>query len=140
MSGKFKSSPVSQYFVARFSGDENFHGIPLEERAVGYVLWTEHGGLREGAYFELEQVAVAKRFQGNGIGRMLIAESFAIVKQQLKLRKDWLQTLKVTTDQGNEKAQKLYRETLGAEIENTVASPYHPGQREVEMFARFVKP
>jgi len=138
--GKVASGRISQYFVARLKSSDDWHGLPLRDETLAYILWTEHGGFRPAAYVELEQVATKEEYQKNGIGSMLITKSFAYVKQSIEKRGAWLATLKVTTGEQNVRAQKMYRKILGVEIERRVPSPYHPGEWEVEMFARFTKP
>jgi ribosomal protein S18 acetylase RimI-like enzyme len=138
---KFRSYPVSQYFLAVLQSEEKFQGRPIDIKVIGYALWTEHGGLRpDGAFIELEQVAVLKEFQKKGIGSALITQSFEKVRERIKKRKSWIRTLKVTTDSKNTRAQNLYRKILGVETECCIKSPYRDGECEAEMFARFDAP
>jgi len=97
-----KAFPRARYFVAKDG-----------KRAIGYILWLEKGGFRKEAVLELEQIAVSPAWQGQGVGGELINDSLASIKKDLKKRGACLKLVEVTT--GNEnKAQKLYKETLGA--------------------------
>ena len=119
----FSAYPRAQYFVAKTKG-----------KISGYILWIEKGGFRKEAVFELEQIAVAKDFQGQGIGTQLIEESLLEIKKYLKKRGSILKAVEVTTGTDN-KAQGLYKKTLGAEIECVVKNLFRGD--EVIMIARF---
>jgi len=93
---KILSYPVANYFVAA-CGDE----------VGGYILWTEHGGFRQEAVVELEQIAVNPNLQGNGIGLQLILQSFWLLKEYFESRGSVIKVVMVTTNAKNE-AQKLY--------------------------------
>ncbi len=111
ISGNFQCSPRMQYFTARVDTETN-GGF------VGYILWVEKGGFRKESVWELEQVAVKKELQGNGIGEELIKKSLAMIQEYLYKRDSILKTVEVTTGTEN-KAQKLYIkafEDLGFEI------------------------
>lgn len=61
----FRAFPLYQYFV-----------IQAEEKVVGYIGWQIHGGfLRTQPVMELEQIAVAKEFQGKGLAPRLCQET-----------------------------------------------------------------
>lgn len=126
---KASAWPVYQYFVAL-----------LDRQLVGYVLWTEHGGFRKEAFYELEQIAVAKNHQGKGIGSELITRSLQMVRGYLRERESWLKTIGVTTSKENEKAQRLYGKTLSAKIVATIPNLYQFGVDEVIMIARYEMP
>ena len=123
----FSAFPRTQYFVAK--GPKGPPG-----KISGYILWIEKGGFRKQAVFELEQIAVAKDFQGQGIGTQLIEESLLEIKKYLKKRGSILKAVEVTTGTDN-KAQGLYKKTLGAEIECVVKNLFRGD--EVIMIARF---
>jgi len=118
----FSAFPRTQYFVA----EEN-------KEICGYILWIEKGGFRNESVFELEQIAVGKKFQGQGIGTKLITESLPEIKKYLKKRGAVLKAIEVTTGTDN-KAQSLYKKTLGAEIECVVKNLFRGD--EVIMIAR----
>jgi len=99
---RHNSYPSSQFFVGT-----------LGKTIVGYILWTELGGFRENAVFELEQIAVAPDYQHRGFGRMIIKESLKLISLYLKRRGSKLKLVKVTTGTTNE-AQKLYKDALHA--------------------------
>lgn len=65
----FQAFPLYQYFV-----------IEVEGKVVGYVGWQIHGGLlRTQPVIELEQVAIAQQFQGQGLALRLCDESMQLV-------------------------------------------------------------
>jgi len=118
----FAAFPRMQYFVAK----------KLSEVA-GYILWVEKGGFRKESVFELEQIAVKKIFQSQGIGTKLIEKSFWEIKNYVESRGSTLKLVEVTTGTENQ-AQKLYAKTLGAEAECTIKDFFR--EDEVVMIAR----
>ena len=126
IASNFQAYPRVQYFVAETKNDE----------IVGYIHWCQKGGFRSEVVLELEQLAVHPGFQGQGIGTRLIRDSLPHVKEQLASRGARVKHVIVTTRTDNH-AQKLYRKTLGAEIETTIRSLYSAD--EVFMIARNVK-
>jgi ribosomal protein S18 acetylase RimI-like enzyme len=120
----FNAAPRMQYFVAI-----------QNSMVVGYIHWTQKSGFREEAVLELEQIAVLPSFQGKGIGRRLIDESLPIMKEVLKQNSSSLKHVIITTRADNY-AQRLYRSTLGAEVECTIKDLYSAD--EVIMVARNV--
>ncbi len=119
----FSAFPRIQYFVAK----EN-------DKIAGYIEWLEKGGFRENSVWELEQIAVAKNFQGQGIGTQLIEKSLQEIKKYLKRRRSVLKIIEVTTGTDN-KAQALYKKTLAAKPECIVKNFFRGD--EVIMIARF---
>ena len=119
----FLAFPRTQYFVAKNG-----------KKISGYILWIEKGGFRKDSVWELEQIAVAKDSQGQGIGTKLIEKSLPEIKKYLKKRGAVLKAIEVTTGTEN-KAQGLYKKTLGAEIECVVKNLFRGD--EVIMIARF---
>ena len=82
---------------------------------------------------ELEQITVLAEVQGKGIGRILIDESLLLVKERLHSCNASLKHIIVTTRADNY-AQRLYRQTIGAEVECTIKDLYSAD--EVIMIAR----
>jgi len=119
----FRAFPRMQYFVAK-----------EREKIIGYILWVEKGGFRRNAVFELEQLAVLKEKQGNGIGTLLIEQSLEEIKVFLQERGSKLRLVKVTTGAEN-KAQHLYKKSLGAVPAAVLVDFFHGD--EVIMIARF---
>ncbi len=119
----FFAFPRAQYFVARASG-----------KILGYILWLEKGGFRKESIFELEQIAVGKNFQGQGVGTHLIEKSLIEIKKYLKERGCALKAVEVTTGTDN-RAQVFYKKTLGAKTE-CIVRDFFRGD-EVIMIARF---
>lgn len=102
----FSAFPRYQYFVAE-----------LEKEIVGYILWSEKGGFRQEAVFELDQIAVAEKHRGRGIGTALILKSLIELKKYLKKRKSKLKMVIVSVRKENPAAQTLYKKTLNARVE-----------------------
>jgi ribosomal protein S18 acetylase RimI-like enzyme len=100
-----------------------------EGGVVGFAMWTEKSGFRAQPVLELEQIAVTPQHRRRGIAQALIRRSLAEVRNELH-------TLKavVVTTRADNAAQELYRKTLGAEVEATIASLYSGD--EVLMVAR----
>ncbi len=107
----------------------------IDETLVGYILWTQKSGFRPEVVLELEQLAVSPDRQGQGTGGRLIADSLPLVRKQLSERSAVLKHIMVTTRADN-RAQRLYRKTLGAEVEATITNLYSAD--EVLMIARDV--
>lgn len=107
----------------------------LKDSLVGYIIWSQKSGFRPEAVMELEQIAVLPKYHGQGIGRILIQESLPYVKDQLAQQGSKLKHIVVSTRADNH-AQKLYRSTLGAEVEATISNLYSAD--EVFMVARNV--
>ncbi len=108
----FNAHPRMQFFVAQ-DGDN----------LIGFILWTQKSGFRKEVVLELEQIAVHPDLQGTGVGESLINKSLPTVKRQLAERGASLKHIIVTTRADNH-AQKLYRKTLGAEVEATLTNLY----------------
>lgn len=66
----FSAFPRTQYFIAR-----------EKDKISGYIFWMEKGGFRKKSIFELEQIAVAKNFQGQGVSSQLIEKSLLEIKK-----------------------------------------------------------
>jgi ribosomal protein S18 acetylase RimI-like enzyme len=120
----FNAYPRMQYFVA-----EDETGV------IGYAHWTQKSGFRPNVVLELEQIAVLPDRQGQGIGQRLIEKSLPMVREKLRERGATLKHIIVTTRVDND-AQRLYRKTLGVEVESTIADLFSAD--EVFMIARNV--
>ncbi len=119
----FNAHPRMQYFVAK-----------SENKILGYILWVEKGGFRQESVWELEQIAIKPEFRGQGIGTKLIIESLEKIKKYLKKRNSKLKLVELTTGTEN-KAQELYKRTLGAEVEAIIKNLFRGD--EALMIARF---
>lgn len=119
------ADPKTQYFVASQP--------PGEIR--GFASWSFVGGFKSGVV-ELEQLGVHPNVRGRGIGTRLITETLPVVRAFLQERigRDF-HLIKVDTG-ANNRAQDLYRQTLGAQVEATFKDFLY-GQDEVVMFKRF---
>jgi ribosomal protein S18 acetylase RimI-like enzyme len=105
----------------------------------GYILWNQKSGFRSDVVIELEQVAVAPEFRGQGIGRSLIEASLSNIRAHLSNHGATIKHIVVSTRKDND-AQRLYRSALGAEVEAVLSDLYsadevimiarHPGQDE----------
>jgi ribosomal protein S18 acetylase RimI-like enzyme len=118
----YRAFPRMQYFVAE-----------TEERIVGWIHWTEKSGFRSEVVLELEQLAVDPDFQGRGVGKQLIKLSVPQFNEHIRERGARLKHIMVNTRADNY-AQRLYRNTLGAEVEATIKDLYSAD--EVFMVAR----
>lgn len=124
LESNFRAFPRIRLFTA-----EDQRGV------VGYIQWSEKSGFRQQAVVELEQMAILPAHQAQGMGYRLIIDSLSIVKQRLQQRGSTLLHCLVTTRADN-RAQRLYRKALGAEVEATLANLY--SANEVIMIARNV--
>ena len=114
----FRAYPRMLYYVAE------------EDSAIlGFVHWTQRSGFRPQVVLELEQLAVDPERHGQGIGTALIQQSLDLVKVHLRTRDAMVKHIVVTTRIDNE-AQKLYRKTLGVEVEATIRDLYSADLRE----------
>ena len=104
-----RAAPRTSYFVLE---DE-------QRQVIGYILWLEKGGFRKEAVLELEQIGVSGSLRGQGGGKLLIRESLDTLKVRLLSEERSLHLVEVTTAADSE-AQRLYRDTLGAEVEATI--------------------
>jgi ribosomal protein S18 acetylase RimI-like enzyme len=110
---KYRSKPISVYYVAS-----------LEDRIVGYILWTEHGGFRSDVVIELEQVAVRREFRGKGIASKLIKDSLQrFTEEYINSRGARLKLVIVTTSKDNA-AKELYKRVLNASEVCTISDLY----------------
>lgn len=100
--GMYASRPVSLGFVA------------ASDQIDGFIFWRQISGIRQRAVIELDQLAVGKQARDQGIGRMLVRESFGIVQDVIKERGAELGAIIVKTGQSNH-AQELYQSELGVE-------------------------
>ncbi|HZO03006.1 MAG TPA: GNAT family N-acetyltransferase [Burkholderiales bacterium] len=105
----------------------------LDAAVRGFILWTERSGFRSEVVLELEQIAVAAKYRRLGIGEALIRGSLPDVANQLAGRSANLKAVIVST-RADSAAQRLYRKTLGAEVEAQLSSLYSAD--EVLMVAR----
>jgi ribosomal protein S18 acetylase RimI-like enzyme len=124
ITSNFWATPRMQYYVAVYNSS-----------IVGYIHWTQKSGFRPEVVLELEQIAVLPEMQGRGIGRRLIDESLPLVKEHLHACNATLKHIIVTTRADNY-AQRLYRQTIGAEVECTIKDLFSAD--EVIMIARNV--
>lgn len=102
---KFLGWPVNRYYIA-----------VNKDEIIGYILYTEIGGFRKNCVLELEQLAVAKVWQNQGVGTQLIDESLIQVASILANEKRNIKLVEMTTGVTNE-VQRLYNKTLGAVVE-----------------------
>ena len=100
----FAAYPRIMLFVAR---DE-------KDKVVGYIQWIHKSGFRKQAVIELEQMAILKCYQNQGIATKLILESFDALKSALEDNHCQLKTIIVSTRIDNP-AIKIYKKTLGVQ-------------------------
>jgi ribosomal protein S18 acetylase RimI-like enzyme len=109
--------------------------IEINHEVVGYITWLQKNGFRPEAVVELDQVAVKKELQGNGVGKQLILESIKDVRFQLQRLGLELKHILVSTRSDNA-AQQLYKSAFGAQVEVTISNLY--SSDEVFMVVRNV--
>ncbi len=100
---KFNSKPISIYYVALLDG-----------KVIGYILWSEHGGFRDDAVIELEQIAVSKMHRCKGVASRLIVDSLRMLNRDyIASRGARIKLVMVTTAYTNN-AKRLYEKVLNA--------------------------
>jgi len=105
---------------------------------IGYIFWWETGGIREKAILELEQIGVPTNYRGKSVGTKLIDESIERINEGLLTDERSLQKILVKTGEGN-KAQELYKKTLGARIVGKIPDLYadtEANQNEIILMAK----
>tara|TARA_R110000772_G_scaffold41573_4_gene96786 strand:- start:237 stop:692 length:456 start_codon:yes stop_codon:yes gene_type:complete len=108
----------------------------VDKAVVAYIIWAQKSGFRPESVLELDQIAVHPDFHKQGIGTALITESLPLVKTQLTKQNSTLKHIIVSTRTDNQ-AQKLYKKTIGAEVETVIENLYSAD--EVLMIARNIK-
>ena len=87
ITSNFAAVPRIMIFVAR---DE-------QDKVIGYIQCIHKSGFRQDAVIELEQIAVLKTKQHQGIARKLIQESLTHVKDHLRDNKSVLKSILIST-------------------------------------------
>jgi Acetyltransferases len=100
---KFNSKPISIYYIAL-----------SDDKVIGYILWSEHGGFRRDAVIELEQIAVSKMYRGKGIASKLIVESLRMLNRDYITARGSRIKLVIVTTASNNNAKRLYERVLNA--------------------------
>ncbi len=113
ISCNFAAYPRIMMFVAR----------DKQDKVIGYIQWIHKSGFRNEAVIELEQIAVIKVNQNQGVATKLIQQSLADIQLYLKDKGARLKSILVSTRIDN-KAQELYKKTLGAEVISVVKDLY----------------
>lgn len=108
--------------------------IMCEDQCVGYCVWTQKMGFRPEVVLELEQIAVAPQYRGQGLAVQLLTESLEDVRAVLAMHRSVLKHIVVTTGAAIS-AQRLYASVLGAKVEARVSGLYSD-QDDVIMVAR----
>ena len=109
-------------------------GVWRNDLLLGYIVWTERGGFRSEAVWELEQIAVLAGYRNQRIGTTLILDSLEHIRAHTARRKATLKLVMVTTGVSN-RASRLYQKALGAVKEAVVRDLY--SEDEQIMVARF---
>lgn len=142
----WNNPPIMQYWVASTNDKQMTALLPYptvryQTKVVGYVRWVEHGGIRPNAVIELEQIAVHHEYQERGIAPNLIDLSLEELANELKNGNRKIKLVYVSTGDNNS-AQKLYKKTLGAEVDTKIHSFYEDSKlnvNELIMLARIDK-
>ena len=134
-----RQTQSQQWLECNLNAAPRFLCYVCEEQGkiIGYIIWAQKSGFRPEAVMEIEQLAVHPEHQCQGVGRRLINESLPLVRQALAEQDSVLKHVIVSTRADNH-AQKLYRDTLDAEVEATLTNLYSAD--EVLMVARHVQP
>ena len=143
---------ISQIYMNCFPDERNhllwikssFNSFPrgvyyvVEQQGIiaGYILWCVKNGFRDATIIELEQVAVDPQYNGAGLGRRLIANSFERFKQHVKDTGHRVGAVMVTTTEGNY-AENLYKSTLHVS-RAAILTGYASGN-EVILYNKFVE-
>jgi hypothetical protein len=126
-------------FLATLNQKDAFCATSLISEIVGYICWEQWGGPNrvDGDTWELKRIAVKKSMQGKHIRHVLILDSLERIKERILARGSWLKNIIIFTGAEN-KAQRLYADTLGAKVDATIKDLFRGD--EVMMIARFQKP
>ena len=54
--------------------------VVIKNSIVGYIIWSQKSGFRQETVLELKQIAILKKYHGQGIGRKLIEDSLPTVR------------------------------------------------------------
>jgi GNAT superfamily N-acetyltransferase len=117
--------PLYQFFV-----------IEVDNKVAGYIVWIFHGGWeRENIVLELEQIALAKEFQGQGLGSKLISQSFDKVAGWIKKKNSKMKKITATVwfYEKNFPAKKAYGKFF---IEGKCGEREQYGDKEMMMRLR----
>ena len=120
-------SPISLGFVAEEQGE-----------LVGAVIWILYDLWGEEFSFELSWIAIEKAYQGKGIGKLLLQQSFKMVLEDEEYRKSSPACIILDVDADNERALKFYREWLQPFQEVLVQSYWKKGG--VDTYFLYVRP
>ena len=119
----WNSRPRMMYWVAEYGG-----------KVVGYILWSELGGFRGDAVFDLDQLGVDPDYRRKGLGERLVRESLSQIRVMLAKRGSRLKLVQITT--GSEQhAVEFYKRALGAQI--VAVLPQFFRSDELVLIARF---
>jgi|GEM_PF-871289 ribosomal protein S18 acetylase RimI-like enzyme len=120
--------PLMNYWVLH---DTSQHKI------IGYIRYVEHGGMRQKAVIELEQIGILEAYREQGLATLLIDTSLFELTSLLQNQNRSIKLIYVSTGSGNP-AQKLYHKALGAKIVATIPGFYEDNEstlNEVIMLA-----
>ena len=112
--GNKPEGTAEKWITNHMSMSDAYHYFVAEENGmiVGYISWEIKGGFaRAVPVLELEQLAVHPDYRGQGIGRALIAGTFATMKQWIKKQQADATQLRVFvwTKKDNVAAQAIYQ-------------------------------
>ncbi|MEG0634707.1 MAG: GNAT family N-acetyltransferase [Pseudomonas sp.] len=97
--------------------------LECDGEIAGYIFWAQKSGIRPAATLELDQLAVAARVQGQGLGERLIRESLTLITAALNDTGQTLKSILVSTRADNA-AQQLYARVLGAKVVASIDGLY----------------
>ena len=113
ISSSFNAYPKTMIFVARNEQDN----------IIGYIQWTHKSGFYKESVIELEQLAVLKQNQRQGVATKLISQSITDIKVFLSETRSKLKSIIISTRTDNG-AQTLYKKALNARPLATIKNLY----------------
>lgn len=123
-SGNKPEGMAEKWVTSHMNQGDAYHYFvdDAEGKIVGYIGWEIKGGFaRVVPVIELEQLAVHPDQRGQGLGKKLIEETFAMMKQWVKTAQPEAAKLKVfvLTKKDNTAAQAIYKTICPDPIEHT---------------------
>lgn len=104
--------------------------IEIENKIVGYIIWTQKSGFRKQVVMELSQIAIDKDFQHQGNATQLILVSLKQVIFYLNAHEQQLNKLYISTGTNNS-AKSLYTKLFQPKLEATFHHLYNETNDEI---------
>lgn len=112
-SGNKPEGMAEKWVSSHFAQGDQYHYFVFEQdaKAVGYISWEVRGGFARGVpVIELDQLGVDENYRGQGIGTMLMSETFEMMKAWIKQQQPGAKEMRVMVWclKGNDKALAIY--------------------------------